>query len=252
MEAALHGISGGARRIGSNRRQDVIRRKCCARHAALKTRLTTVSSGAVLAERIRPDGMYARLGAAEERGADLHGARAQYQRRRHAARIGDAACRDHRDLHRIGHRGQQRKQSDLPALRRSRIERTAMAAGLRALRDDGIGARRFGGTGFRDSRNGCKPRDAPLFQPGDELRRVKPHDRGNDRRISPRAWLRIARRNPAAFASPASAGTAGPHFARNSRTRDSAASSRTGGGSGIQLFSMNAPLLLERTSFAQR
>jgi len=43
-----------------------------------------------------------RLGAAEEAGADLHRARPEGQRRRDAARIGDAARRDHRHGKGIG------------------------------------------------------------------------------------------------------------------------------------------------------
>jgi hypothetical protein len=49
-------------------------------------------------------------------------------------------------------------------------------------------------------------------------------------------------------ASPASAEGAGPHFPRNSRTLASCAGSRFGAGSGIQMFSWKAPLLLDRTS----
>src|SRR5579883_344551 len=51
--------------------------------------------------------------------------------------------------------------------------------------------------------------------------------------------------------SPASGGTGGPQPERKSRTRASCAASRFGGGSGIQLLSWKAPLLCERTSFAQ-
>src|ERR1051326_963071 len=53
------------------------------------------------------------------------------------------------------------------------------------------------------------------------------------------------------LASAASAGTAGPHLPRKSRTRASCAASRRGGGSGIQRLSWNAPLVLPRTSPAQ-
>src|SRR5262245_28950793 len=52
-------------------------------------------------------------------------------------------------------------------------------------------------------------------------------------------------------ASPASVGTAGPHLPRNSRTRAYWFVSLFGLGSGIQMLSWNAPLLLLRTSLAQ-
>src|SRR3954449_12233343 len=52
-------------------------------------------------------------------------------------------------------------------------------------------------------------------------------------------------------ASPASAGTAGPHWPRNSRTCASWFGSLAGLGSGIQTLSWNAPLLLLRTYLAQ-
>src|SRR5215813_4895407 len=52
------------------------------------------------------------------------------------------------------------------------------------------------------------------------------------------------------LASAASGGTDGPHWPRNSRTRASCAASRRGGGSGIQILSWNAPLVLPRTSSA--
>src|SRR5579872_2755564 len=53
------------------------------------------------------------------------------------------------------------------------------------------------------------------------------------------------------LASPASGGTGGPQPARNRRTRSSAAASRTGGGSGIQRFIWNDPLLPPRNSADQ-
>jgi len=53
------------------------------------------------------------------------------------------------------------------------------------------------------------------------------------------------------FASPASAGTACPHFAKNSRTRSSPPKSRTGGGSGVQRLIWNFPWLCLRKSAHQ-
>ena len=46
-------------------------------------------------------------------GADLHARRAERERRRDAARIGDAAGRDHRHLHRIDDLRHQRERADL-------------------------------------------------------------------------------------------------------------------------------------------
>ena len=74
--------------------------------------------------------------------ADLHAGRAQRQRRGHAARVGDAAGRDHRHPHRAHHLRQQRKRALLQA-QIGRQEQAAVAAGFQALRDDRVDAVRF-------------------------------------------------------------------------------------------------------------
>ena len=61
-----------------------------------------------------------RLLAGQERRAELRAVRAERQRRGHAARIGDPARRDHRDLHRIDDLRHQRERA-----RQRRVRRTA-------------------------------------------------------------------------------------------------------------------------------
>ena len=77
--------------------------------------------------------------AAQIGAADLHAGRAERKRRRDAAPVGDAAGRDHRHLHRIDHLRHQRKRAGLLGDIVGQ-EHAAMAAGLRALRDDDVGA----------------------------------------------------------------------------------------------------------------
>ncbi len=91
---------------------------------------------------VRPGGMDPGLRATQKGGADLHRARSERQRRGDAASVGDAAGGDHRRADRIDDRGQQGEQADLPAFGLERIEAAAMPAGFRALRDNGVGARR--------------------------------------------------------------------------------------------------------------
>jgi hypothetical protein len=222
-EAALHGISGGTRRIGSNCIQDVIRR-----NAAPGTPAENAADDRVFrrraCERIRPDGMYSRLGAAEERGADLR-TRAQHQRRRHAARTAMPPVAI-TGIFTASATAQQRKQSDLPALRRSRTERTAMAAGLRSP------ARRWHGAAASAARASATVEmvanhATPAVSAWRRTPAGKPHDRETIA-IAASMASHCARRNPAALHRPLS-GTAGPH-SRDSRTR-ARQLTRTGGGS---------------------
>jgi NAD(P)H-dependent flavin oxidoreductase YrpB (nitropropane dioxygenase family) len=88
----------------------------------------------------RPGRVNLSLGAAQKAGADLRGAGTKDQRRRNPAGVCNTACRDDRYTHGIDDGGQQSEQAHLLPLGRGRIETTAMPAGVRALRDDHIGA----------------------------------------------------------------------------------------------------------------
>ena len=77
--------------------------------------------------------------AAQIGGADLNAGRAQRERRRDTAPVGDAAGRNHRHLHGIHHLRHQRESAGLLGDVFSE-EHAAMAARLRALRDDHVGA----------------------------------------------------------------------------------------------------------------
>ena len=91
----------------------------------------------------RPPGFGdARLRAAQERGAQLRRLRAQQARRRDAAPVHDAACGDHRDLHRRHHLRQQGHQADAGLLDVAE-EGRAVPARLRARDANEVGTRLF-------------------------------------------------------------------------------------------------------------
>ena len=79
------------------------------------------------------------LRAEQERGADLDPVRAQGQRGRDAARVGDATGRDDRDRHRVDHLRHQRHGAEL-GVEPVGQEHPAVPAGLDALRDDHVAA----------------------------------------------------------------------------------------------------------------
>ena len=76
-----------------------------------------------------------RLGRGDEARAHPHALRAERQSRGEAASVDDRACGDHRDFHRV---------DDLRDERHAR-DAAGVAAGLGALRDDGIQSAGFGG-----------------------------------------------------------------------------------------------------------
>ncbi len=70
---------------------------------------------------------------------------------------------------------------DQATLGQRRIERAAVAAGFRALRDDDVGARVARRDRFGHRRGHREPGDAARLQLGDERRREQPHDRRHGR-----------------------------------------------------------------------
>ena len=107
-----------------------------------------------------------------------------------------------------------------------------------ALRDDGTAPplRRHG---LPRQSKWLQTTRRPLFQPGDELRRVSPMIEKRSR--SPRAWLRIAR---AEIRLPCIARLVAPLVPTREIPARVLGSLRARAADRIQLFSMNAPLLL--------
>ena len=140
-------------------------------------------SGDVVRQRIGPGGIDLRLRASEEAGADLHRTRAERERGRHAARIGNASGGDDRHTHRVDDGRQQGEESDELSLRALRVERGAMAAGFRALHDDRIRAGVLGDLRFGERGHDREPRDASVFDSRDVLGREHTHHGGDDGRI---------------------------------------------------------------------
>ena len=87
----------------------------------------------------------------QERSADLHAGSAEREGGYDAARVRDAARRDHRHFHGIDHLRDKCKGADLGG-KISRQEHAAMAAGLVALRHDGIDAARLQPARFGNGR----------------------------------------------------------------------------------------------------
>jgi hypothetical protein len=96
----------------------------------------------------------ARLGAIEERGAQLRRLRAERQRRAHAAAVHDAAGGDHRHAHALHDLRHQRHGADERVLEAAE-EAAAMAARLGALDADGVDAERLERLGLGEAGGGA-------------------------------------------------------------------------------------------------
>ena len=109
-----------------------------------------------------------RFGTADKGRAHLRGGGAQPQRRGDARAIHDPARRDHRQIE-ILHQQARQRESAQPVVMRGIIEQAAMAAGLVALRDNGIDAGIGQLFGFGQAGGRAEQDDAGLFQRRDLL-----------------------------------------------------------------------------------